>query len=335
MKLVKTFLWILLVMIVAAIVTGLFLPQTVTVRRVMLISGPADAIFEQVNTIRNWPEWSPWHQADTSMIITYAGPEKGVSASYKWESREKKSWKGCITIIESMPYDSLLLDMDFLEKGKALGKFLFSHNDSGTLVKWSLSCDLGKNPFHRYYGLLMDRLVGSDFEKGLQNIQKKIATEPQSMQNYQVSEAELPSGTALTIRDTCTPESIGTNLAKIYTRIFNIIKTKNLKATGPPFAIYHTVSSDILDVEAGVFVNKRIRLNDTTMIFLEMEPRPSVKACYSGTYNESRLAYSEIEKYARLKKLQVSAPVIEEYSTDPFSEPDSSKWQINIYVPVK
>ena len=40
----------------------------------------------------------------------------------------------------------------------------------GTHVTWSFDSDMGAGPIGRYFGLLMDRMVGPDFEGGLANL---------------------------------------------------------------------------------------------------------------------------------------------------------------------
>ena len=41
---------------------------------------------------------------------------------------------------------------------------------SGTRVTWTNEGDMGANPVNRYFGLMMDSMVGPDFEAGLKNL---------------------------------------------------------------------------------------------------------------------------------------------------------------------
>ena len=41
---------------------------------------------------------------------------------------------------------------------------------SGTRVTWTNEGDMGTNPVNRYFGLMMDSMVGPDFEAGLKNL---------------------------------------------------------------------------------------------------------------------------------------------------------------------
>jgi effector-binding domain-containing protein len=335
MKILKIFLWIILAMLILVVIVGAFLPRRATVSRSLLFHCPRDQVFEQVNTTRNWENWSPWHQIDSAMLIKYSGIEKGNNAGFSWNSSNKNVGNGKIEIASSLPYDSIILDMDFMENGNAQEKFVFSETDSGTLVTWSMTSDLGKNPINRYFGLLMDKFVGPDFEKGLDNMRKFINSLPSSHINFNISETEIPARITLTIRDTCTQHSISAKLSKIYGVVFHVIQTRKLQITGYPFAIYHTCTTDIFDLEAGVPIEKAINPSIGNVIVAERPQTHSVMAKYFGPYNRTSQVYAEIEKYITSKKLTVTGPFIEEYITDPQTEPDTAKWQTNIYFPVK
>ncbi len=50
------------------------------------------------------------------------------------------------------------------------GQLLLAPDGNGTRVTWTNEGDMGGNPVNRYFGLMMDRLVGPDFEAGLANL---------------------------------------------------------------------------------------------------------------------------------------------------------------------
>ena len=43
-------------------------------------------------------------------------------------------------------------------------------------VTWSNGGDLGMNPVGRYFGLFMDRMMGPDFQSGLEKLKSKVET---------------------------------------------------------------------------------------------------------------------------------------------------------------
>jgi hypothetical protein len=170
MKIVNKIGLSLLVLIGLLLIIGFFLPAKIHVERSIVINGPSEVIFNQINTLKNWEKWSPWQGIDPAIKITYTGPESGPGASYKWESKHPDVGDGVLTIISSIPGDTICTTMDFMEQGKAFGGYKFVKTEGGVKLTWSMLMDMGMNPVGRYFGLVMDKMVGPDFEKGLKNI---------------------------------------------------------------------------------------------------------------------------------------------------------------------
>jgi effector-binding domain-containing protein len=60
-----------------------------------------------------------------------------------------------------------------------------------------------------------------------------------------------------------------------------------------------------------------------------------LKIAYMGEYEKTGTAHEALNKYIGSKGLTHYGNVIEEYITDPMSEPDTAKWLTNIYYLVK
>lgn len=331
----KTFRQVLLgLLIVFALLAaiGFLLPGNVHIERHYVVHAPQSAVFEQVNTLKNWPRWSPWHQMDTAMLIDYSGPESGSGAAYTWQSDNNNVGSGKLEIMSSFPDDSLVMMMDFGENGKSSGKFVFTKTDTATLVVWSMDSHLGLNPVARWFGLLMKNLVGRDFEKGLANLAKVCEANQKNALNIQL--IDLKPVVWLTMRDTASPATISQKLGKIFGNLAKLIDKRKLSPTGAPFAVYHAYSDTLFDLEAG-FPLSQITYASKGVICSERLPGKAVIAEYFGPYEKSSTAYEAIFKYMKDNNLMSSGAPWEEYITDPVIEPDTMKWQTNIYFPVK
>jgi carbon monoxide dehydrogenase subunit G len=51
--------------------------------------------------------------------------------------------------------------------GPADAAFELAPQGGGTQVTWTFETELGMNPIKRYFGLMLDRLLGADYEAGL------------------------------------------------------------------------------------------------------------------------------------------------------------------------
>ncbi len=152
---------------------SLFISSTLKVERSIEVGVPADAAFEQVNTLRNWEQWSPWHKIDPQMILTYSGPDGGPGSSYNWFSKHSDVGDGGFRIISTQPYKTIDAEMQFGPDNKATTHYAFDQTANGTRITWSMESEMGMNPIDKYFGIMfLDKYVGADFERGLNNMKQ-------------------------------------------------------------------------------------------------------------------------------------------------------------------
>ncbi len=166
-----------IILIAIAVIVALFLvivatrPSDFRVTRTGRISAPADVVFANVNTLRNWEAWSPWAKVDPDAKSTFSGPESGPGSSMHW-SGNKKVGEGRMTITDTKPNEVIHIKLEFLRPMKVtnMAEFLFKADGPQTTVTWSMS---GKNNFvGKAFHIIIDcdKMIGRDFEKGLANL---------------------------------------------------------------------------------------------------------------------------------------------------------------------
>lgn len=185
MKTLKIVGIVVLVLVVLFFGIAMFLPSEVHVERSLVIPASSEIVFNQINDLRKWKEWSPWHQMDPDMKITYEDFLSGEGASYRWDSNELGNGK--LTITDSQPFQYIETEMDFMDQGTATGYYRLEPVEEGTQVTWGFETDMGNGPVEKYMGLMMDSMVGSDFEKGLQNLKSYVKTLPQNTMTKETS----------------------------------------------------------------------------------------------------------------------------------------------------
>jgi carbon monoxide dehydrogenase subunit G len=170
MKTLKNIALVVLLLVVLLVLVSFMLPSQVHVERALTINAPPEKVFEQINTLKNWEKWSPWHKLDPNMKLEYEGAPAGVGAKYTWESQQRNVGSGSLAITQSTTNYLIQTAMDFGGQGQAKGTFKLEKEQAATKVTWSMDSDLGKSPIAKFFGLLMDKMVGPDFEKGLNNL---------------------------------------------------------------------------------------------------------------------------------------------------------------------
>lgn len=166
MTILKRVLVGLVALIALIVVVGFLLPREVHVERSIVINAPQAQLFEALNSFKRFNEFSPWAALDPNTQYTYEGPESGVGAKMSWVSNDPDLGSGTNEIVESRAPDLIRTKLNF---GGQLAEatFTFAPADSATRVTWGFDGDLGNNPIMRFVGLMFDKWIGGDYEKGL------------------------------------------------------------------------------------------------------------------------------------------------------------------------
>lgn len=143
-------------------------PAHYTVERSATINAPAPVVFAQVNDFHKWQAWSPWEKIDPNIKKEFSGAAAGNGAVYSWVGNSDVG-EGRMTITDSRPSDSIKIKLEFIKPFAATNAtdFTFTSQGNSTNVKWTMSGD--KNFVAKAFTMFMDmdKMVGSDFEKGL------------------------------------------------------------------------------------------------------------------------------------------------------------------------
>ena len=145
-------------------------PDVFRVRRSTTIAAPPARIFPFIEDFHAFNLWNPFAMKDPAQKITYAGPEKGLGASFAWDSRKQGS--GRMEITESQPSARVAMRLEFTKPFPARNEVEFTIDGSraDSTVTWSMS---GPVPFMAkifHVFVNVDKMVGRDFENGLANL---------------------------------------------------------------------------------------------------------------------------------------------------------------------
>lgn len=148
------------------------------VSREMLVQSDPETLFVYINNARKSNEWMPWQDADPQLQMEYSGPDEGVGSKSSWNSAGPMG-TGQSEIVESVPNVMVKTQLTYVKPMpmQQLAEMSLIPNETGTIVRWSVS---GKNNFlGRLFCTFMnmDKIVGSEFEKGLVNLKKMVESQ--------------------------------------------------------------------------------------------------------------------------------------------------------------
>ncbi len=339
MKITKIFLLTLVALVAIAATVGFLSPSHVHVERSITIIAPRDVIHGQINDLKNWTKWSPWHRMDTAMQIEYNSIPTGAGAGYTWKSNHKKVGNGEMTITASTQ-DTISTAMNFMENGVATSNFIFSASDSVTKVTWTMESDMGMNPIGRIFGLFMDKMIGPDFESGLANLKQvaeSIPTGPKTYRGYEVKEEDAVEKVYIVKKDSMSWDSIETFCSKNIPAIFEAIGKAKLEITGAVSSLYFNWDSvsktAVMAVAVPVAGDAKTKVKGFET--LVVPAGKNLHIVYMGSYNSIGNAHYAMDEYMKENNFLQGSPVTEEYILGPDKETDSTKWVTNVFYRVR
>jgi hypothetical protein len=167
---VKKFLMIVLVLVIALVGVGLASSTDYSVESSMLIDAPASEIHAYLGELRKWPEWSPWDEADASIVTTFGDKTTGVGAFQSWTSDDGDGELTLTTcdVDTGVAYDMVFINGD--ERTPASAVLAYRAVDGGTEVTWSMEGDWkGVVPpvMDGWMQILTPVMIGGMFDDGL------------------------------------------------------------------------------------------------------------------------------------------------------------------------
>ena len=225
----------------AVLLGSLLLPGQAHVERDIEIDRPVHTVYTVLNGYQHFSAWSPWAGLDPQMEVTRSGPSHGQGARYQWSSKMASVGSGSQEIILSQADERIDMALEFSGMdARQTASFEFEPTSAGTRLTWSLDVDFGDSLFGRWFGLLLDRMVGRDYEQGLSRLKALLESMPEadfSGLEVAVTEVEARRIAFLSAATSTDSENIGAAYAQAFARIRSALQLDGLKPTGAPLVI--------------------------------------------------------------------------------------------------
>ena len=174
MKVLKIILGIVLAIIVLVLLIALFLPSEVTVERSMVIEAPDSVVYDYITDFTQRANWDPWLETEPGAKTTLKEITKGVGAGYSWEGEVIGSGQMVIDEVEKNRSVKSTVMFFSPQEGKGKAEWLLEPADGGTNLTWKFHAEMDY-PIGRFFGIMMDGMMGPSLEKGLENVDHEIA----------------------------------------------------------------------------------------------------------------------------------------------------------------
>lgn len=157
------------VIILLFVVTSFFIPNEYSVERSVNINAEPSEIYPYVVDLKEWQKWGVWFKRDPNMKLDYSGPDRAIGMRSEWISETEGNGEMEITQLEHNKRVLYRLYFPEFDMG-SLGVVEIEPTVDGSMVTWRDEGTVDNNPINKYFALMIDGMVGPDFEMGLENL---------------------------------------------------------------------------------------------------------------------------------------------------------------------
>jgi ribosome-associated toxin RatA of RatAB toxin-antitoxin module len=339
MKFLKKLLVSFLVIILLAVVASFFLPSDVHIERDRVIDAAPTLIYDQVADLENWPGWMPWLKLDPNMKISYGDTSYGAGAWYSWTSENPDVGAGKLTIVAAEEGKSIKTKLEVEGMGTSNSLWSFDEVKGGTKVTWGLDADMSSPMvIGKFIGLMMEGVVGPDFENGLASIDSIVSLMPAVPEySIEIFEETVESYPYLARTDSCVLESdsISSAYGRCYGMVGTVIAEQDALFAGKPFVLNDRWAPETgwFWFTAGIPVDNVTTGTDAVHSGMSYAGNV-VRAIHLGPYDSLPASHEEIAKYIADKGLESNGATWEQY-VDDLTAVSEAECRTFIFYPVK
>ena len=335
MMLKKILIFLVAVLILVAGV-GILLPRNIRVERSVDIERPASLIYATVNSFQLFYKWSPWQSLDPNMRQITEGARDGVGAKLVWSGNDKVG-SGTQLITASTPDRSVASDIDFGKMGVAKSTILLDPQNSSTKVTWTLDVDMGASPIGHYFGLMMDHMIGKDYERGLSKLKALVESMPNvDIAGFVAEPVELSAVPILVVSETSPPDTASISRAYTdgYAQLGKFMAKNKLHQSGAPLGIDGEMTSSAFSFQVGMPIDRADVTPDGNVRVAQSYAGKALKTTHVGPYDTLAKTYGAFRAYMAAHGYIASGTSFSRYVDGPAST-TPEKLRTEIYWPIQ
>lgn len=339
MKFLKyIFLFLLIIVVLVSVYLGT-LDGKYDIRRTRNIAADPVVVYNDLNDYKNWQDWGPWFEQDSTIEVHYDTTTIGEKGAYSWTS--DKEGGGKMKTLKVDPHKRLdqeiIFDTPFGEM-KSEVYWILEKAETGTDLTWGIK---GELPFiSRFMVGSMVEQMGSMQERGLElldeSIQKKLKI--YTIENSGV--VDYSGGFYLYLTTSTKISEMDPKFQEMMQQIGKYVEVNNIRVTGSPFTIYHRYDPEngtTMFSVAYPIAERIITQKGSEVLTGFMERGKYHKTILKGSYYNSKLAWENA--YGGVGNLtdfivNEEGETFEIYVNNPDTTPNPADLITEIYIPV-
>lgn len=329
MKVVKVILIVLLVLVGLLLIYSFIAPKEYNVEEEVVINAPQSLVVVQATHWENFNEWSPWSELDPNMELEYEGEPGKVGSKYTWAgNKDAGSGSQEITGLTAERVD---IAINFKEpfESEADTYFAFEQVDDGVKVTWGMNSTM-EWPWNVLTSSIKSS-ISKDYRKGLDSLKVRCEkiNEEFVVDGFWIRPTTLDPrvyiGKKGTVNWSDMQNFFSTNLGAAN----QAISSAGVTPVGAPSGLYYVWDTENQRAEMMAAIpcppDTEISGFDADTVSGE-----ALYIDYYGDYEGLGDAHEAIGNYFTKYNIPQGGVAIEEYLTDPVTQPDTSQWLTRI-----
>lgn len=165
-------LYIILGIIAAILIAGLFIPKGMKATREIVINKPNAEVFNYIKQLKNQDNYSKWGSMDPNMKKEYKGTDATPGFVSAWEGN-KKVGQGEQEIISIEEGRKLNTELRFIKPFKSVAQSSMTTEaitENSTKVSWGFEGSMNYPMNAMKLFMNMEKAIGNDFSTGLSKL---------------------------------------------------------------------------------------------------------------------------------------------------------------------
>jgi effector-binding domain-containing protein len=323
-----------LALIVIFFILSFVVPKAYHVEKSIEIEAPQNLVYEQAVHFDNFQKWSPWSGLDSNMTSVFEGEFGKVGSKYTWEGNDDVG-SGLQEITAASP-EKVEMDLIFKTPFEATAKtqYMFEPADKNVKVTWAMD---GESPWPmNVMNLFMKGAIGKDYQKGLDSLKVRCENlvAERVVDGFMIQHIELSERSYVGKRGVVKFAEVESFYETHLGAIFAALGAKGVQPVGMPSGVFYKWDEETgtADMMAAVPCATGTTLDGYESVNVGGK---ALLVDYYGPYEASEKAHMAISSYMEKNKIELNVHVIEEYITDPTTEPDNTKWLTKVYYMIK
>jgi len=142
MKFLKYLFLFLLIAIVAGSIYLATLDGSYDVKRSRIIEAQPEVVFNDLNDYKNWQEWGPWYEEDSTIVATYPENTVGEGASYSWMSEDGEGEMRTLKVDKPKSLDQEIIFKTPFGPMRSDVYWILEKVDEGTNLTWGMKGEM-------------------------------------------------------------------------------------------------------------------------------------------------------------------------------------------------